>query len=169
MAHSQEYFSTETTLPKLVEWFNAQPASARTVAAGELFMIRVKVLQVADGDVQFVVGTDPVSGDDSRWYVGDSVFMWVGPSGSNLTATESSFFEMSRNVPAPLNVLTTFATLGTAPSEPIVRRMAFGMNYSSGSSNSAPYANWTVGISQDGKVEMDVHGSYYMNPPSVSL
>ncbi len=169
MQYNLETFSSDLIIERLVEWFNAQPIQDRTVSNGELFIVKVKVLANATGEPVFVIGTDPTTSDPSRWYMGESVFMWVGPTGTNLTATESSFFEMSRNVPAPLNVLTTFATLGTAPSEPIVRRMAFGMNYSSGSSNSAPYANWTVGISQDGKVEMDVHGSYYMNPPNSLL
>lgn len=166
MALSQEFFSTETTLPKLVEWFNSQPSSARTVTAGELFVIRVKVVQVADGDVQFVVGADPVATDDSRWYMGESVFMWVGPTGTNLTATESSFFEMSRNVPVSLNVIATNAWIGTGSNEAVVRRMAYGMDYNSGADMNAPYANWIVAISQNGRVSIDVQGSYYMNPPN---
>lgn len=163
MAYTQEFFSSEATLPKLVEWFNSQPATSRSVVAGELFMIRVKVAQSTSGEAEFIIGNDTTTADPSRWYMGESVFMWVGPSGTNLTATTSSFFEISRNVPMAYNVVAMEGYIGT-PGGAVVRRMAHGVNYSSGDFMSAPYASWTIGISASGRVSMQAMGSSYTSP-----
>lgn len=106
-----ESFGTDWALPRLVDWFNSQTAAARTIPAGQLYLIKVTVLTTDDGTPVFVVGADTSLGDDSRQYVGDVTYLWIGPTGSAATATTASFYELSKTIDPKVNFITYTLTV----------------------------------------------------------
>lgn len=128
MKFNPEFFSSEVIMQRLVEWFNAQPLNQRTITAGEFVIIRVKVLVTPNGEPVFIIGTDPSDiGDPFRKYIGEAAFVWVGPRGTDLTATSTSFFEISKfvHVVPEVNVVPFNATLKFPPALPPVYRMSY--------------------------------------------
>lgn len=104
MSVSQEFFSKEKTLPRLIDWFNNLPAGQRTVAPGEMFIIRVKAIENEHGEPIFLIQQTTSDIPGGYNYMGESVFLWIGETGENLVATDSSFFELSRQVQTTINV-----------------------------------------------------------------
>lgn len=167
MNYTQEYFSSELVLPRLVEWFNALPEPDRHVVSGEMFIIRVKVLENEAGEPVFAINTDPTTGDATRKYIGESVYLWIGPSGENLTATNNTFFELSKFIQTDggqINVIPfkgTIFTAGAPAVEELIRRMGFGVNYNYGFGGSNGN---TYGLLADGTVEARSDLESYMAP-----
>lgn len=167
MNYTQEYFSSELVLPRLVEWFNALPEPDRHVVSGEMFIIRVKVLENEAGEPIFAINTDPTTGDATRKYIGESVYLWIGPSGENLTATNNTFFELSKFIQTDggqINVIPfkgTIFTAGAPVVEELIRRMGFGVNYNY--SFVGDNGN-THGLTADGTVQSRSDLESYMAP-----
>lgn len=164
MDYTQEFFSSELVMPRLLEWFNALPDLERSVDAGSLFIVRVKVLTNQEGEPTFAIGLDPTIDDPTRTYIGESVYLWIGPAGTNLVATESSFFELSKFIKSGAgDAMVVIPFNGTAyvageTVETIVRRMAYGFNYDTYSDGN------TFALSGDGSLEYRSGAPYYMGP-----
>lgn len=129
MKFNPEFFSSEVIMQRLVEWFNTQPLNQRTITAGEFVIIRVKVLVTPNGEPVFIIGSDPSDiADPTREYIGEAVFIWVGPRGTDLTATISSFFEISKfvNSTTSVNIRPFNAVVKYPPVRPPLLRMAYG-------------------------------------------
>lgn len=139
MQYNLETFSSDLIIERLVEWFNAQPIQDRTVSNGELFIVKVKVLANATGEPVFVIGTDPTASDPSREYIGEAVFLWIAGAGVNLTATNSSFLELSKTMAAP-SIRTTGFVGSSIVSNTLkfeVLRMTAGVEYNN---DNSPFA-----------------------------
>lgn len=160
-----EFFASEMVLPRLVEWFNGQEEEARHVVSGEMFIIRVKVLENESGEPIFAINTDPAAEDPSRKYIGETVYLWIGPSGQNLTATSNSFFELSKFIQSDGGMMTVIPFNGTiftaGQVAEIIRRMGYGVNYTYGQDG---YSGNTYGLTPDGTVEARSDLESYMAP-----
>lgn len=110
-----EYMAADWITPRLATWFNAQSSAERTIAPGQLYIIKVTILLNSDGQPVFVVGSDPTTADPARKYLGDATYLWIGPTGTPQTATVDSFFELSKTVEPTIRVVpyTLTVTEGT--------------------------------------------------------
>ncbi len=162
MNFQQEYFGSELALPRLVEWFNAQPVNDRKVLPGELFIIRVKVLENSSGEPEFVVGNDPTTNDPSRVFVGESVYLWVAGAGDALVATETSFYELSKFLPtaSAINITGFNGTIFVEGAAEIIRRMGYGYNFDS---DNLGENGQTLGLTADGTMEVRSDIDYYID------
>lgn len=162
-----ETFSQEAALPRLIDWFNAQTDAYRTIGANEMFFVRVKVVENASGEPEFVIytTTDPTAGDASRVYLGECVYMWVGPRGSAATASASTFYEVSKTMnqsSSPALQVTGFVgTITEASAEILVYRMTYGNLFQFGGGLSSYF---TVGLTGEGVPEIRGDGTYYAEP-----
>lgn len=174
MQFSQENFSQEAALARLIEWFNEQTEEFRTIGANELLLIRVKVLTNSSGEPEFAVftTTDPTLEDASRIYVGECVYTWVGVRGTPAVATEQTFYQLSKHVASTINVTGFVGTMiiegdkEEPPIEAFVYRMDYGYTIDTGA-----YTSITVGINGNSNPEIQTD-SWYMsgqvNLPNVS-
>lgn len=115
MSINTEAFGLQYTLPRLVDWFNGQTSADRTIPRGQLYVVKVVALLTDTGEPVFIIGTDPTVGQDSRKYLGEATYLWIGDTGIPATATSTSFFELSKTVSSEVKVITHTLTL-TAPS-----------------------------------------------------
>lgn len=167
MAFQLETFAQDAALPRLVDWFNAQDSTYRTIGANEMFLIRVKVVENSSGEPEFVVYTvtDPTAGDSSRVYLGEVVYMWVGPRGTPATASASTFYEVSKtmnqNTGSSIQVTGFVGTITEAVAEVLVYRMTYGNMFQYGGGQSAYF---TVGLTGEGVPEIRGNGTYYAEP-----
>lgn len=160
-----ETFSQEAALPRLIDWFNAQSASYRTIGNNEMFFIRVKVVENSSGEPEFVVYTnsDPTAGDTSRTYIGECVYTWVGPRGTPATASASTFYEISKTISqgGAVNVTGFVGTITETAAQVLVYRMSYGSLYNFGGDNSDYF---TVGLTTTGKPEIRGTATFYVQP-----
>lgn len=119
MKYTEEFFSSEVTLPRLVEWFNSQPIEDRQVSPGEFFIVKVKAIMTNSGEPKFLIGNGDTFEDATGDYLGESTFIWVGERGASLVANDDSFFEISKHVPNKMNVRVMSGSL-TLPAAPLV-------------------------------------------------
>lgn len=101
---SIQTFSQDLTLPPLIEWFNGQDAVDRVIADTELYIIRVKAFEVAgeegeESRTYFVISPTSDDYDSEDKYLGESVFMWIGPRGIDAISTAADWYELSKAVP----------------------------------------------------------------------
>lgn len=115
---SVELLSSQWVMPRLLAWFNSQTANNRIVPANQMYLIKVTVLNTADGTPIFVVGSDPSATDpvtSEREYLGDVTYLWIGPTNVPTVAQESHFFEMSKTIQPYVTIVpyTVTAVEGT--------------------------------------------------------
>lgn len=167
MAFQLETFAQDAALPRLVDWFNAQDSTYRTIGANEMFLIRVKIVENSSGEPEFVVYTvtDPTAGDTSRVYVGECVYMWVGPRGTPATASTSTFYEVSKtmnqNTGTSVQVTGFVGTITEATAEVLIYRMTYGNLFQFGGGLSSYF---TVGLTGEGVPEIRGNGTFYAEP-----
>lgn len=110
---SAELLSTQWVMPRLLTWFNAQSAQDRTIPINQMYLVKVTVLNTADGSPVFVIGSDPSAVDpegSEREYLGDITYLWVGPTGAATVAIESHFFEMSKTIQPYITIVPHVVT-----------------------------------------------------------
>ena len=101
-------------MPRLLTWFNAQSAQDRTIPINQMYLIKVTLLNTADGTPVFVVGTDPSAANPAtseREYLGDVTYLWVGTTGEAVTAVEADFFELSKTIQPYVTVIPYTLTI----------------------------------------------------------
>lgn len=111
---SAELLSAQWVMPRLLTWFNAQSAQDRTIPINQMYLIKVTLLNTADGTPVFVVGTDPSAANPAtseREYLGDVTYLWTGLTGSAVTAVEADFFELSKTIQPYVTVIPYTLTI----------------------------------------------------------
>lgn len=88
-------FSSDFILNGLVSWFNALPEAQRAFASNDVPLFKVTLVTRDDGTPGIVVG--PMAEGDK--YEGEATFIWTAAKGTDLQATTSSFFEISKYIP----------------------------------------------------------------------
>lgn len=88
-------FGEDHILNELVSWFNALPVEDRTFAINDVPLFKVLLTVTEPGDPAIRVG-DVEAGDT---YVGEVTYIWAAAKGSNLVATNQSFFEVAKSIP----------------------------------------------------------------------
>lgn len=102
---SVELLSPQWVMPRLLAWFNTQSAQDRTIPINQMYLIKVTVLNTANGTPVFVVGSDPSTADPEREYLGDVTYLWVGPTGAPTVAVEAHFFELAKTIQPYITVV----------------------------------------------------------------
>lgn len=99
--------STEFIMEHLVDWFNALPANQREFASNDVPLFKVYIVTRADGEPGISVGALA----DGDKYEGEATYIWAGAKGTDLIATDSSFFEISKYMPGGSGAGLTIRTM----------------------------------------------------------
>lgn len=93
---SQQTFSQDLIVDKLVEYFNGLPTEQRTVGAHDFPVYKIKVSSNGThAEPVFTCDDTPVS-DES--YIGEASFIWCGPRGYPVMSNRDSFYEISKYI-----------------------------------------------------------------------
>lgn len=145
---SPQTFGSDYILEKLVAHFNSLSPTARTIKSNDLPLYNVKVIADGDGQPAIIVGDQSATFPSSK-YVGEATYTWVGPRNVPATATNASFFEISKFVNsgptggAALNVISKEATfIGTLPLPNITPTLPQEGNYKYTFRIEAAYDGW---------------------------
>lgn len=99
--------NTEFLTQQVVNLFNSWPPSARTIAAGQIFLMKLVVIATEDDGVSWGMFEGDVSSSYPNHPVtNELLFVWIGDPGVDITATSSDF---------ALLTTTTLASSGGVP------------------------------------------------------